>query len=126
MATLQRATLIVTITMAPTFEQGCAEPMPGSLTAISPQFQVGVSAPGSSQPGLKTSLSVVLPYHTNFSLFLLTINKHVVCSHLCCIGPEACDAVGHIGVNPETFYILSFCNNKGHPYPPYKHNMNDW
>ena len=64
MATLKRATLIVTITMAPTFEQGCAEPMPGSLTAISPQFQVGVSAPGSSQPGLiiTTSLSVVLPY----------------------------------------------------------------
>ena len=50
-------------------------------------------------------------FHTNFSLFLLTINKHVVCSHLCCIGPEARDAVGHISVNPEIFYILSFCNN---------------
>ena len=47
-------------------------------------------------------------FHTNFSLFLLTINKHVVCSHLCCIGPEARDAVGHISVNPEIFYILSF------------------
>ena len=35
-----------------TFAQGCADPIPGSLTAISPQFHVGLSAPGSSQPRL--------------------------------------------------------------------------
>ena len=46
---------------------------------------------------------------------LFTINEHMMCSHLCCIWPEASDAVGYIRINPERSVIVkdyAFCEEK--------------
>ena len=37
-----------------------------------------------------------------------TINEHMVCSHLCCVGSEASDAVGNIRVNPDEKVVKVF------------------
>ena len=48
-------------------------------------------------------------------MIMFTINQHVMCSHLCCIWPEASDAVGYVGIHPEDWQSINFVI-RGHPY----------